>query len=737
MVTSDAAQQLPSLFSNSTANVGFDAGNQKDSLAGIQKGAFTTGSANSITQLMDTINPNSSVSSPATRTDLVSQTVALPNQSNITTDKIVGNKNTPVGDFKNDSLLTGTSTQTGGSTPAQPTSPPPTGNASQNLLVAQSQPVEASSAQTPADPLTFPQGFMKSIADYGAKPDDGIDDTAAIQRALDDGRRDANGNSIYDDYFGRPKAIYLPAGTYNISNTLNWVGSSVTLQGAGSGATILRLKDNAAGFDNSGAPKAVIQTPNGNTSFRQNILNLTVDTGKGNTGAVGIDYIANNVGAMRDVTIKSEDGKGVTGLDMRRGWPGPCLIKGVQIEGFDYGIQQSWSEYGPTFENITLKNQGVAGIKNVDGALTIHGLNSTNSVPVIQGTSWAGLVTLIDANLQGGASNVSAIETVGEAYLRNVTTSGYQSVIKYNGNVVPGTTQTEYATNTFQLFDGPKKSLNLAIKETPEYQDNNPANWGRLQLGTLATPGDYTTQVQSVLDSGKSTVYLDFGKYFSYNETVVNVPATVKRIIGFSSVVDGESGGQNGGGIRFKVDGKSTDSPLIIEGIGYGAKVEHNSSRAVALKDGFYKYTSTPGAGELFLEDVGIEPLKVQPNQNVWARQLNDEYGGGTKIENDGGNLWILGLKTEGKGTIIDSKNGAKTELLGAVIDPAGAFSAEEKQKPAFISNNSKTSLIYRQIAYSPDNNYDIQVEETRNGETRRKLTTQLPHPVSLLSAFQ
>ncbi|MBP5976334.1 DUF4347 domain-containing protein [Brasilonema sp. CT11] len=587
---------------------------------------------------------------------------------------------------------------------------------------------------TLADPINFPEGFMKSIEDYGAKPDDGIDDTAAIQKALDDERRDANGNSIYgapDQYNGRPKALYLPAGTYDVSGTLNWIGCNVTLQGQGNGATTIRLKDNAAGFDNPNAPKPVIQTQDGNMSFRQYIRNLTVNTGKGNAGAIGIDYISNNMGTLQDVTIKSEDGKGFTGLAMDRNWPGPCLIKHVQIEGFDYGIRVTSGEYGPTFEDITLKNQRLAGINNVYGALTIRGLHSTNSVPVIKGTSWAGIVTLLDADLQGGAPNVSAIETEGELYARNLTTSGYRSAIQYKGTVVAGTTQTEYASNIYQLFDDPKNSLNLPIKETPENQDNNMANWGRFESKEY---GDMSS-LQSLLNSGKSTIYFPFDKYFSYDETVVTVPASVKRIVGFSSVINQHPNGRNGGGIKFVVEGNSSD-PLIIEQFGYGVKVEQNSSRPVALKDGVYQYTSSPGAGDLFLEDVNIEPLQVQPNQNVWARQLNDEYGG-TKIVNNGGNLWVLGLKTERAGTVIESLNGAKTELLGAVIQPAQYFSAEDKQKPAFVSRDSSTSLSYRTLAYEPSHYYDIQVEETRNGETRQKLTNQMSYLVPLLTAYK
>ncbi|KAB8334471.1 DUF4347 domain-containing protein [Scytonema tolypothrichoides VB-61278] len=596
---------------------------------------------------------------------------------------------------------------------------------------------------TLGEPINFSEGFMKSVEDYGAKPDDGIDDTAAIQKALDDGRRDANGNSIYDDYFGRPKALYFKAGTYDVSNTLNWIGSAVTLQGQGSGNTVIKLKDNASGFDNSAAPKAVIQTPAGNTSFRQNIWNLSVNTGKGNVGAIGIDYIANNVGSMRDVTIKSEDGEGFAGLAMDRFAPGPCLIKNVQIEGFDYGIRVSPAEYGPTFENITLKNQKVAGINNIEGTLTIRGLKSTNSVPVIKGTNWDNMVTLLDANLQGGASNLSAIETEGELYVRNITTSGYQSAIKYKDTVVPGTTLTEYASNTSQLFeDSKQQSLNLPIKETPEYHDNNIANWGRFEPRWY---GD-TEGLQPLLNSGKSTIYFPFnyrvnnedknGAYFSYNETVVTVPASVKRIVGFSSVVNGHGNGENGGGIKFVVEGNSSD-PLIIEGFGYGVKVEQKSSRPVALKDGLYQYTSDPGAGDLFLEDVGVGPLQVQPKQNVWARQLNNEYDG-TKIVNNGGNLWILGLKTERKGTVIESKNGANTELLGGFILPVAEFSGEAKSQAAFTSDNSNTSLVYRMRAYSPDYGYNIQVKETRDGQTRQLLTKNSAHEmISLFTGYK
>jgi hypothetical protein len=50
--------------------------------------------------------------------------------------------------------------------------------------------------------------------------------------------------------------------------------------------------------------------------------------------------------------------------------------------------------------------------------------------------------------------------------------------------------------------------------------------------------------------------------------------------------------------------------------------------------------------------------------QTVWARQFNVE-GDGLHVANDGGTLWILGYKTEGGGTLMETTGGGRTEVLG------------------------------------------------------------------------
>ncbi|NEQ28234.1 MAG: hypothetical protein F6K28_56485, partial [Microcoleus sp. SIO2G3] len=267
------------------------------------------------------------------------------------------------------------------------------------------------------------------------------------------------------------------------------------------------------------------------------------------------------------------------------------------------------------------------------------------------------------------------------------------------------------------LFPSPPRSLNLPIQETPSYEDQNLSQWAKF---TPRYYGDVST-LQSALNSGKSTVYFPFEAYLAHRKTVVTVPASVKRIVGFSSVVNGGSGG----GIVFRVVGNSS-SPLIIEQFGYGISIEHASSRPVVLKNGAYSYADSPQAGNLFLEDVGMPALNINYPKNVWARQLNIE-GFKTKITNNGGNLWILGLKTEGAGTVIRTTGGGKTELLGTLIYPVVQFNAQQLTQPAFINENSSQSLIYSLNAYAPDRNYKIQVREVRNGITRNLFSNQLP----------
>jgi Pectate lyase superfamily protein len=581
-------------------------------------------------------------------------------------------------------------------------------------------------AQLTTKAIVFPTGFMPSVKSFGAYGDGVHDDTAAIQAALSQGRSSATA-----DYFGSPKGLYFPAGTYLVHDTLRWNGCCVTLQGTGPSTTTIRLAPGSAGFNNPASPKPLIITPSGQESFHQEIWDLKLEIGANNPGATALSYSSNNMGSVSDVLITTDDGKGYAGIDMTRQWPGPLMIRNTEVDGFSTGITVSMAEYGSTFENITLKNQSVVGINNLHQPIEIHNLSSTNKVPVLNNN--AGLVVLLDATLSGGSSANDAIVTNAPIYLRNVTESGYGATLKDSTGKEPVVTTgsiTEHLVGTPRTLTGNLESgsLKLDVVATPTYTGSNTDS-----APVIAKSFCDMTGLLPAFASGKSMVYFPFGTYCSYNEIEVTVPDNVKRISGFSSAIFGNADGYNGGSIRLVVSSNST-TPLVIDQI-TGVKVDHRGARPVVIKDSEITYTTEPGAGPLYIDDVTISnELVVQPYQQVWARQLNDEVTG-QKIQNSGGSLWILGLKTEKSGMVINTTKGGLTELLGALIYPAQTVPSTDV---AFRSQDSQASYIYAESDYASTNGYATQVQEIRNGVTKAIKSSQAaPYLMPLFIGFE
>ncbi|PSB04310.1 glycosyl hydrolase family 28-related protein [Merismopedia glauca] len=598
---------------------------------------------------------------------------------------------------------------------------------------------------------------------YGAKGDGITDDTQAILQAI----RDNLG------YKSGKKVIYFPKGTYLVSDTLVWKNNSgnwenfLAFQGENPNTSIIKLKDKATGYQDPQNPKAVIYTagiggfPNGGggRSHRNYIFDLTVDTGKGNAGAVGIDYHANNLGALRNVTIRSGDGSGTVGLSMSRGWPGPCLIKNVKIVGFNLGIDTVSPEYSITLENITLENQKVAGIRNMWNILSIHGLTSNNRVPVIkhENTTQAysrdtrNLTVLIDAKLNGGSpENVAIDNYAGNVYLRNVKTTGYQAVVKNRGQIIPGTSITEYVSaQALSLFNSTGRSLKLPIEEAPVFHDNNLENWVNVaDFG--ATPSDGsndTTAIQKAIDSsinsGKTTLYFPTG-YYRINKTLI-LRGNIKKILGLYARLESYDNvffSNSQAPQPFLRIGNGNPDTVIINGLDTGGGIGDNAGaigieqatrRTLVLEDlrlgGSRSYRGISGAGKLFLEDIWGSKFEFSSTQKVWARQLNPEIND-WKIRNNGAKLWILGLKTEnnttslGSPTVIETRNGGSTELLGGLIYPTKDV---PNSAPAFINQNSNVSLIYAVSAFqSFTRNHNIHIQETKQGNTKSLLRTNV-----------
>ncbi len=272
---------------------------------------------------------------------------------------------------------------------------------------------------------------------YSADKTGATDSTAKITQAIAD---------LLANHGAKPAqrmTIYFPSGTYAVSNTLDWVYTAsgtltnqtrLVFQGQNRDTTVLKLQDNATGFTNSATTKPVIKTESlsggtggGNNAYDNSVLDLTVDLGSGNAGAVGIDFHNSNTGSLRNVLVRASGASpvGYAGVTLARAWPGPGLIKGLEVQGLNYGIVISHNQYGMWLENITLSNQSVAGILNNANVLAIRKLTSTNAQPALRQASTDCLTVLVDSTLSGGSPTNNAIENGGSLIVRNTTTSGY------------------------------------------------------------------------------------------------------------------------------------------------------------------------------------------------------------------------------------------------------------------------------------------------------------------------
>jgi hypothetical protein len=325
--------------------------------------------------------------------------------------------------------------------------------------------------------------------------------------------------------------------------------------------TVIRLIDDAPGYDDPKKPQPLIRTASeedppgvrhadgsGATAFRHAIVNLTIDTGSGNPGAVGIDFLANNRGVIENVTIRSGDGAGYCGVLMTRYAPGPAMLKRVRILGFDTGLALTQTEPSMTLEHIELYGQKRVGIDLAQNVLNIRGLISSNAVPAIICRD-LGLITLIDAQLLGGAENMPAITNSAKLYLRNITCSGYGKIVanaRYCGKLpggpdVPGavgsTNLAEYATQPVtRLFPSPSRALHLPVEETPEFHTNDFSQWANVR-SFGATPdnnsNDDAPGIQAAIDSGKPIIYLPRGNYAVRSSLVLR--GSVRKIAGMQS----------------------------------------------------------------------------------------------------------------------------------------------------------------------------------------------------------
>jgi len=582
---------------------------------------------------------------------------------------------------------------------------------------------------------------VRNVLTFGAIPNDGGDDIAAFQAAL-------------NATVGTSRILYVPDGVYNFSGRLNWggigLGGFFTMQGQSKEGVILKLNDSAVGFTDPAAPRAFIDAYEGNTAnqFRNYLRDVTIDIGANNLGAIGLEFQANNTGRIENVTIRSSDPqkRGLTGLNQGFEFPGPLLIRNLTIDGFETGYVGAPQEYSVVFENLTLLNQRTRGIYVWRLPLQIRNLVSQNSVPVLfnDGNPGAsGHVVIDGGTFTGGAPGTDAISnenSAGVLILRNITTSGYANAVSdksfsvSNPVLVPGGVVTQFTTDApASLNATPSAILNLPIEETPDAPAIPLAQWASIKtFGAIENDNlDDTAAIQAAMNSGARVVYFPSGLYY-VSDTITVGPA-VQRVEGLMSdlslnaplttedkpVFRVPPGSQ--AIVHFSGINTSFQSPAQTGG---GVQYEQATANTMVIRDGDITYRNTVPGGKLFIENL-VGANMTFTGQKVWARQLNPEGSTFTHVINDGGDLYVLGLKTEGSSITLDNRNRARAAIMGGLIYPATVIS--DRTRPIVINNESSLSLSLPESCYVNDGFYAVWVRETRNGVTADFTRAMLP----------
>ena len=563
--------------------------------------------------------------------------------------------------------------------------------------------------------------------------------------------------------------VYFPNGTYLVSDTISYttpelhnmmfhytsggfeLNRCIRMIGQNKEKTIIKLKDNCPGFE-YGQERPVVNFMLGersNVSMSNYFENITIDVGKGNPGAVGLVFFANNSGAVRNVTIKSSDETyaGEIGFLIRGELHSACNVYSLTVQGFRYGISVATHRTFSHFENIKLVNQTKYGFKVENNAVQIIGLEGHGNVPMLYVVGPMAHVILSDARLTSQGTNYAAVKyEMGCLYMRNVQTEGFIAAYEKNWfefTIPDGYIESYSSHGGYTIFDEEAKTIGFSVPAVPDVAlEQDMTKWACVNDFGAVGDGEHddTDAITAAFASGKSVIWFQPGHYLVSRP--IEIPETIKHIhFMYCDICTSEKLREVDGEAIFHILGDNKEVLLIEklfawnESIGRIRMFRHDGTRSVYMRDmhtqacGFY-FNTVPGA-EVFFENCactvgkktvyGDVPCFDFYGQTVWCHSINPERSM-IQTRNRGGTLWWSGFKTEQEGSINITTDGGTTEILGGV-----AVVGAGTENPLIWNKDSNVSAIFSTTGYHAYSTYPVAVKEERGEQIREIRDYELP----------
>lgn len=562
--------------------------------------------------------------------------------------------------------------------------------------------------------------------------------------------------------------LCLPTGDYLVSGEIEGVApEGVTgtreraylgLRGCGGNLdSRIVLAENSPGFGDPAHPKPILRFGNpgdlnnpdpnsplsccSGSAARNGLRNVAFVIRSGNAGAVGVDYMGNNsVPSVRDVRVTADAGSCFAGIRIASKWPGPMLFKGIDVDGCGYAVQGGYPYANVMFENLTARNQTIAGANVYLQEVTFKNFTSSQSLPnvpalLIQGQQSKGgpLVQVLGGEFTGSGPAAIKMQLLGgsqaqykpQAFFRGVTTDGYVNALDYSGSMTQVMPMELSTRPVSSVLPSQPTSLGLAIPDHPHMKHPLASDWVSFAaFGAIPNDGlDDTAAIQAAIDSGKKVVFCPAG-IWTLSDTLV-LRGAFERLVGFDCFFRAL-----GTSFRPVVDGFQIFKPAFIADASLTHDIEienirldrgdrnaspfpedrfvHRSPHAVTITDSLHvtSYVSEAGAGSFFGEGLCCDQVRGKGGNDLILRMVNVEDGptpasgdptGKPDIECVGpGRCVVLGFKNENRfGPFLTARDGAQMEAFGAFFysDIQGT-----SQGPVFECIESQCALSY--LAY-------------------------------------